>query len=168
VLSYIDLDPFLDLVAFQALKPELDLAVERTRQAKGYNLGRQTTLRRAKTYEQKMVAETCQWGKEMKNLPGLLGFIQTLPFEGIGRVLLLPDRTLRHQDPIANEFIWMQVGNKRFFVEVGGEQHYVTSTFAWFDASHFHGSEEPESGSYSLRVDGVFKESFRQTIRENS
>lgn len=92
-------------------------------------------------------------------------------FEEYGRVILFLNEpgtsTPMHRDypfPVSqkNQFIWLSLGNsKSFFVaDDNGTKHHITSRCAIFDNANWHGSEPCCHATWSLRVDGVFSESF--------
>lgn len=62
-----------------------------------------------------------------------------------------------------DEFIWLSLGNKKkFFIydETTNTKHYLNSPIGTFDATNYHGSEPGEFASWSIRVDGIFSDSF--------
>lgn len=106
----------------------------------------------------------------------LMEFIQTLPFRQTGRMIIIYDDVARagpaHRDhietDICHEFIWFRTNlTKRFYMadRTTGARKYVESHSAWFDTvNQFHGSDAHEGLSFSVRVDGVFTDSFRCQI----
>ncbi|MEJ7847036.1 MAG: hypothetical protein WKF92_02990 [Pyrinomonadaceae bacterium] len=106
----------------------------------------------------------------------LMAFIETLPFESTGRVLIIYDDEGRsvpaHRDhertDVCHDFIWFRTNLiKPFYVlnEVANEKLYVDSHSAWFDTvNQYHGSDAAEGLSFSIRVDGHFTEEFRRQI----
>jgi hypothetical protein len=114
--------------------------------------------------------------KEADEFSELMDFIETLPFEATGRMLIIYDdagtdvpahRDHLHAD-ICHEFVWFRTNlSKPFYVlnHRVGEKLYVESYSAWFDTvNQFHGSDPSEGLSFSIRVDGRFKEEFRRLI----
>ena len=106
----------------------------------------------------------------------LMDFIRTLPFKATGRMLIMYDDVPRevpaHRDhtetEILHDFIWFRTNlDKQFYVlnYVTGERKDVTGYSAWFDTvNQFHGSAAAGGLAFSIRVDGVFTEEFRQQI----
>ena len=108
--------------------------------------------------------------------PQLMDFIDTLPFDRRGRMLIIYDSGNRevpahrdHLEPdVCNEFIWFRTNLKKpFYVldTLSGRKEYVTSYSAWFDTvNQYHGCDPCEGLSFSIRVDGVFTADFKQRI----
>lgn len=106
----------------------------------------------------------------------LMDFIATLPFKATGRMLIMYDDICRpvpaHRDhtekELCHEFIWFRTNLRKPFYMLNhltGEKQYVESYSAWFDSvNQFHGSDEQEGLSFSIRVDGVFTDKFRKRI----
>jgi hypothetical protein len=106
----------------------------------------------------------------------LVDFIRTLPFQATGRILIIYDDAGKavpahcdHTDTdICHEFLWMRTNfNKPFYIlnHKTGEKCYVESHSAWFDSvNQFHGSDAVEGLSFSISVDGIFTDDFRQMI----
>ncbi|HEX8579326.1 MAG TPA: hypothetical protein VF655_07000 [Allosphingosinicella sp.] len=107
----------------------------------------------------------------------LMGFIDTLPFEAKGRMIIMYDDSGRpvsahrdHDSPdLCHEFIWFRTNlNKPFYMldPETGEKLYVRSHAAWFDTvNQYHGADSADGLSFSIRVDGRFSADFRQLIR---
>ena len=88
-------------------------------------------------------------------------------------------------DDWVSEFVWIRTGvgpAKRFFVrDADGEKRYVrggvengeegdsfsppsnesAAACVWFDDHHCHCTDTIEEACYSIRVDGVFNDTFR-------
>lgn len=108
----------------------------------------------------------------------LMNFISTLPFKATGRMLIMYDDAPRevpaHRDhvetDICNEFLWFRTNLKKPFYMLNhetGEKKYVETYSAWFDSvNQFHGSDPCEGLSFSIRVDGIFTDEFREKIPE--
>lgn len=106
----------------------------------------------------------------------LMKFIETLPFKAHGRMLIMYDDAGRevpaHRDheetEVCHEFIWFRTNlDKPFYMlnQHTGERLYVNSHSAWFDTvNQYHGSDPREGLSFSIRVDGIFTDEFRQRI----
>lgn len=114
-----------------------------------------------------------EWASEFS---GLMEFIETLPFERTGRILIIYDNVgsevPAHRDhletEVCHDFIWFRTNlRKPFYVynHHTREKLYVTSYSAWFDTvNQFHGSDAAAGLSFSVRVDGVFSPDFRKQI----
>jgi|SRR5688572_34266 len=106
----------------------------------------------------------------------LIDFIDTLPFESVGRILLIYDEggtpVPAHRDhestDICHEFIWFRTNkDKPFYLldHLSGEKKYVEGFSAWFDTvNQYHGSDAADGLTFSVRVDGRFNEEFRRRI----
>jgi len=106
----------------------------------------------------------------------LMDFLATLPFAATARMIIIYDfegnAVPAHRDHIehnvCNEFFWLRTNlDKRFFVldRETSEKLYVESHSAWFDTvGQYHGAEASEALTFSIRVDVVFTDSFRQQI----
>jgi hypothetical protein len=106
----------------------------------------------------------------------LMEFIQTLPFDRTGRMLIIYDdqglEVPAHRDhletEVCHDFIWFRTNlTKPFYVynHLTKEKLYVESYSAWFDTvNQFHGSDAAPGLSFSIRVDGVFNDQFRKEI----
>jgi len=112
----------------------------------------------------------------VNQFPELMDFIEGLPFQRKGRMLIIYDNEARvvpahrdHLDPnVCNEFIWMRTNFKKPFYVLDPEtdiKKYVESYSAWFDAvNQYHGSDAAEGLSFSIRIDGRFTDEFRSQI----
>lgn len=106
----------------------------------------------------------------------LIDFIATLPFSATGRMLIMYDPHGRavsaHRDhdstELCHEFIWLRTNlSKPFYMlnPESGERAYVSGHAAWFDTvNQFFGADASGALSFSIRVDGVFKDAFRSHI----
>lgn len=106
----------------------------------------------------------------------LMDFIATLPFAATGRMLIMYDASGRavsaHKDhdstDLCHEFIWFRTNRSKPFYMLDpetGERCYVEGHAAWFDTvNQFHGADASGELSFSIRVDGVFDDAFRQLI----
>jgi hypothetical protein len=69
---------------------------------------------------------------------------------------------------LCHEFVWFRTNlDKPFYMlDPGrGEKRYVESYCAWFDTvNQFHGSDARDGLTFSIRVDGVFDDTFRRRI----
>jgi hypothetical protein len=106
----------------------------------------------------------------------LMDFIETLPFQSKGRMLVIYDDSGKivpaHRDhlntEVCHEFIWFRTNfNKPLYMlnPSTNEKKYVEGYTAWFDSvNQYHGSDGGTGLSFSIRVDGKFTDEFRQKI----
>jgi len=106
----------------------------------------------------------------------LMEFIETLPFQATGRMLIMYDDQPRevpaHRDhtesEILHDFIWFRTNQNKPFYMLNvqtGEMQMVEGYSAWFDTvNQFHGSSAADSLAFSIRVDGIFTEDFKAQI----
>lgn len=117
----------------------------------------------------------------MLYFPQTLAFTRSLPFSEIGSVKilgLLPhcDGTVhRDGEPIdqktPDEFItFCPAGNKRLFLWDEGAQTRIEipAQIYWFNDFDYHGVAADPWFRYSVRVDGRFTDSFRETLRASA
>ena len=105
-----------------------------------------------------------------------MDFIDTLPFEAKGRILIIydagghavPAHRDHEREEVCHEFVWFRTNlSKPLYMldHRSGERVYVDSYTAWFDTvNQFHGSDATGQLSFSVRVDGRFTEDFRRRI----
>ena len=106
----------------------------------------------------------------------VMEFIETLPFQGTGRIMIMYDDHPRevpaHRDHTATEtlhdFIWFRTNLSKPFYMLNcqtDERKLVEGYSAWFDTvNQFHGSTAVDELAFSLRVDGVFTDEFKAKI----
>ena len=106
----------------------------------------------------------------------LMDFIATLPFRQTGRIIIMYDSSGRavtaHRDhdsaELCHEFIWFRTNFSKPFYMLNpdtGEKLYVGSHSAWFDTvNQYHGADASGGLSFSIRVDGIFTDEFRNRI----
>lgn len=106
----------------------------------------------------------------------LMDFIDTLPFQSKGRMLVIYDDSGKivpaHRDhldtEVCHEFIWFRTNfNKPLYMlnPDTNEKKYVEGCTAWFDTvNQYHGSDGGAGLSFSIRVDGKFTDEFRKKI----
>jgi hypothetical protein len=111
-----------------------------------------------------------------KYFPNLMKWISALPFAEIGRVLFFLHehdcKLLVHRDgvkytPHKNEFLWINpCGVKSFFIydEEKDIEHVVDSKAVFFNDLDMHGGHPNSKLTWSLRIDGVFKDEFRRQL----
>src|ERR1700722_17592696 len=111
--------------------------------------------------------------------PRLIAFVESLPFEAVGRCNILGLEADHHgtvhqdgdpDDPTAEQFITLcPRRNKRLFLwdEERREKTFVVSRAYWFNDHGYHGVEKDPYFRYSIRVDGVFEDAFvRELARD--
>ena len=106
----------------------------------------------------------------------LMRFVRTLPFESLGRVLLIFDDSglcvPAHRDHeatnICHDFIWFRTNLKKPFYVLNqntGEKKYIEGYTAWFDTvNQYHGSDAAKGLNFSFRVDGRFNRELKRKI----
>ena len=194
--SYKDLDPFIDVERLKALdgyirerierrvKEENDLAFYTgpfllKPDSKHLPGSRLVYLSRSEREENYYDLDDCslwQRSAEADEFSELTEFIDTLPFEAKGRIIIMYDSSGRavtaHKDhdtsELCHEFIWFRTNLDKPFYMLNpetGEQLYLTSHAAWFDTvNQFHGADASGALSFSIRVDGVFSDAFRAQV----
>ena len=101
--------------------------------------------------------------------------IDELPFEHHGRVILFsypPNSILiphkdSYMEPHQDEFITLQFNNReKFFIydELQNKKHYINSKVFFYNDRDFHGLDPMPYWTFSLRIDGPFKESFKKNV----
>jgi hypothetical protein len=108
--------------------------------------------------------------------PELMAFIETLPFQATGRMIIMYDDGGRpvsahrdHDSPdLCHEFIWFRTNLDKPFYMLNpgtGERRYVRGHSAWFDTvNQYHGADGSDGLTFSIRVDGRFDADFRRRI----
>jgi hypothetical protein len=194
--SYVDLDPFIDTDRLSALDAHIRERLERRSQdAKdlafytgpflldarqpylpGSRLVYLTQSQREQDYYDLDRTDLWRRTEDAELFPELMGFIDTLPFEATGRMIIMYDDSGRpvsahrdHDSPdLCHEFIWFRTNlDKPFFMlnPGSGEKLYVRSHAAWFDTvNQYHGADATGGLSFSVRVDGRFNADFRRLI----
>jgi len=114
--------------------------------------------------------------KDAELFARLMDFIDTLPFEAKGRMIIMYDDSGRpvsaHRDhdsaDLCHEFVWFRTNLGKPFYMLNpqtGEKLYVRSHAAWFDTvNQYHGADATDGLSFSIRVDGRFSPEFRRLI----
>jgi hypothetical protein len=194
--SYVDLDRFIDADRLRGLDGYIlerlrrrvqeakDLAFytgpflldERQPYLPGSRLVYLTQSEREQDYYDLDRAELWRRTEDAELFPELMSFIETLPFETTGRMIIMYDDSGRpvsaHRDhdsrDLCHEFIWFRTNfDKPFFMlnPESGAKLYVRSHAAWFDTvNQYHGADGTGGLSFSIRVDGRFSANFRRLI----
>lgn len=132
-------------------------------------------------------ADDCHWTDNAKHFPKLIEFIESMPFESIGRVLFFMTEanngTVPHFDVLNEEqravkphddFIWFTTkpDSKSVYVMDGDtlERTYPdpSKRFVWFNEMDYHGTEPVKHFSFSIRIDGKFKPEVRGQLTKGS
>jgi Rieske 2Fe-2S family protein len=114
-------------------------------------------------------------------LPKTVAFIESLPFEEIGRIVLFGieanDHAPAHRDSEPGKALSIAQSisfaphqgprKKRFYVcdPKGGNKTVIDAPIYWFNDADYHGVEADPFFRYSIRVDGVFDPAFVDEIR---
>jgi hypothetical protein len=131
----------------------------------------------------KAVASECEWTLNATLFPSLVKFIETLPFESIGRVLMFMtesnNKTVPHFDVLNEEqrkqkphddFIWFTTKPETKTIYVMDseslEKTYAdpSKRFVWWNEMDYHGTDAVPHFSFSIRIDGKFKPEVRNAI----
>ncbi len=130
-------------------------------------------------YRKKAYQESFDWTNNINNFPTLKVWLDNLigtVFKEYGRILFfLHEHDCQlplHRDGVAqvphkNEFIWINpTGIKKFYVynEDTQERHDVNSPAVFFNDLDMHGGDTNECMTWSLRIDGVFTDEFKQKL----
>lgn len=130
-------------------------------------------------WEDKHSGEGKDFTDEARRLfPRTVEFIESLPFEEIGRCVLFGieanDHAPAHRDSepgkalsIAQSVSFAPRAGKRFYVcdPTGGSKTVVETPIYWFNDMDYHGVEPDPFFRYSIRVDGVFEQGFVDRVR---
>jgi len=131
----------------------------------------------------KAVPEDCHWTDDAQHFPYLKEIIDTMPFTGIGRVILFMteanNSTVPHFDVLTqkqrqekgnDDFIWFNTkGNSKsvFVMDDETMTKYYPDTnkkFIWFNEMDYHGTDAVSHFSFSVRIDGKFKDHIKEKI----
>ncbi len=194
--SYKSLDPFIDVARLRALDSYLRDRLERRLQAAkdlafytgpflldgrdphlpGSRLVYLSQSEREQDYYDLDRTDLWHPTKDAEDFSELMDFIQTLPFEATGRMIIMYDDSGRavsaHRDhdrtDLCHEFVWFRTNLEKPFYMLNpksGQKLYVASHSAWFDTvNQYHGADATGALSFSIRVDGRFSEEFRRSI----
>lgn len=135
----------------------------------------------------KAVPEDCHWTEDAQHFPYLREIIDTMPFAGIGRVMLFMteanNSTVPHFDVLTqqqrqekpnDEFIWFNTKSNSKGIFVLDEEimlkHCLESDkkFIWFNEMDYHGTDAVPHFSFSIRIDGKFNDQVKEKIYGNS
>ncbi len=136
-------------------------------------------------WSEKSLAEGKDFTRLAKTFfPKTLAFVKRLPFEHIGRCNVMGleahDYGTLHRDGEPEElgasgepahFITIcPANNKRLYLwdEATCEKTYVPGRAYWFNDVDYHGVDADPFFRYSIRIDGVFRPDFLETLRDRS
>lgn len=78
-----------------------------------------------------------------------------------------PEETLPTAGESADEFIWITLDKRKqlyIYDEITNEKFYLTGYCNWFNSKALHGADPCMWANYSIKVDGVFSEEFRNKM----
>lgn len=65
-----------------------------------------------------------------------------------------------------DQFLWINLTDrKKFFILNDKEKIYIPCHCSWFNTNNYHGTDPVTQSCYSIRVDGVFSESFKNKFK---
>lgn len=123
--------------------------------------------------------QNATWTNSAKHFPNLVKYIETLPFESVGRVLFFttyPNAPIAtHRDSIVKEhkdhninlffsggdrksYVFDPKTNERIYLPPGSRSYY-------FNNRDFHGVDPEPKFRYTLRVDGTFNAELREKLK---
>jgi len=120
-----------------------------------------------------------EWTNNINNFPNLKIWLDSLlgkVFEQYGRILFFIHdhdcNLLLHKDGLTSvahkrEFIWFNpTGLKKFYIydEDTDTRHNVLTKAAFFNDLDMHGGDVTSQMTWSLRIDGVFTQQFREKL----
>jgi hypothetical protein len=130
--------------------------------------------------QNKSISKDCEWALDSKNFPSLVNLINSMPFEEVGRVIIFMteanNQTVPHfdgrtqNDRPNDDFIWFTTtdNRKNIFVMDGDTKEKIYSDtnrrFVWFNEMDYHGTDPVPEFSFSIRIDGKFKEDVKNLI----
>lgn len=130
-------------------------------------------------YMRKGSGEAYAWTNNINNFTGLRTWLDSLigtVFEQYGRILFFIHEhdcgLLLHRDglksvPHKNDFLWINpTALKKFYVydEDTNTRHDVLSKAAFFNDLDMHGGDVTSQMTWSLRIDGVFTQQFKEKL----
>lgn len=122
------------------------------------------------------------FSEEVRNIfPATCDYIRSLPFKSIGRCDLMGlesndhgtihrDNYQRLNNPPVMDFITIcPAGNKRLFLynAESREKVFISSKAYTFNDMNYHGVAADPFFRYSIRIDGVFTDEFKEQIRRS-
>lgn len=132
-------------------------------------------------YNFKHLSSHSKYTENSKYFPQFIKYIESLPFEEIGRVFIFVQEHFmplaEHRDSMNDDytdeltdFLWFTFDKNemRFWIrDEDNKKHYVESTCAWFNENDRHGSDGVPNATICIRVDGVFKPDFKEKVLQN-
>lgn len=192
---YIALDEYTDIHGFDQMVPEIWKIIDQENLEKGhyYPISARAKdeqpefefmrVREADVWTNKNKAIHCHWMPVAEKLSCLKDFLNTLPFEEVGRVKIFVNAagsfTKNHRDhndcyirspeevTHGNEFLWISSHPQRklhMYDPVENKCIVANSRALFFNEIDLHGSDVFVERNFSLRVDGRFSEELRKKI----
>ena len=138
-------------------------------------------LRSSPRYDFNDRPDLCVDTPAMSNFTSLVPWLHRLPFKGVGRVLFFIQSEAvelpQHRDgyrkveysegsPAAAEFLIFRGSYQPVYVldEKSNTKHYLKGVSSWFNSNDIHGSDVTNRLTWSLRVDGLFTDSFKEAL----
>jgi hypothetical protein len=133
-------------------------------------------------WEDKHTGEGKAFTEEAREVfPRTVGFIESLPFREIGRVVIFGleanDHAPAHRDAepgksveIGHSISFCPRGDKRLYLcdPARGSYTPVAARAYWFNDMDYHGVEADPYFRYSVRIDGVFERAFLRALEEDA
>ena len=124
-----------------------------------------------------------EWNQmALRLFPKLVDFIENMPLEGIGRVIIMAidsnkkvtthidDQFSHNQEiPEYDRLLNISFGTKKrlyMYDPITKKKDYFVGRINWIDVSDWHGIDPSPQYTYSVRVDAKLNKEFRQTIRD--
>lgn len=127
----------------------------------------------------KTSADKSTWSISSKHFPKIIKYVESLPFESIGRILFFttyPNAPIvTHRDSLVKEhkdhninlfftggdrqsYIYDPVNEEKIYLESGARSYF-------FNNRDFHGVEAESRFRYTLRVDGTFNKDLQEKLK---
>lgn len=113
--------------------------------------------------------------------PKLIEFVQSLPFQQIGRCNIMGLQSFDHgtvhrdgdpdeQDEPDHFITFVPGGEKRLFLwdSVERREVFIAGRAYWFNDFDYHGVEAAPYFRYSIRVDGIFRDDFLKQLKHDT
>jgi hypothetical protein len=133
--------------------------------------------------QNKSISADCSWTPDSQYFTQLIQFVNSLPFESIGRVVIFMteanNQTVPHFDAGTveqrnskphDDFIWFTTRSetKNIYVMDGVtlEKTYasIDRRFVWWNEMDYHGTDPVSHFSFSIRIDGKFLPDIKQRL----
>jgi hypothetical protein len=138
-------------------------------------MGQTLTLQKPLAHKPHKYAGECVDTDSTANFPLLMEWINRLPiFESIGRVNMFfnapGEASATHRDQWAgypDNYVLINLHPDRkqlFILDDQHQEHVITSRACCFDNRNYHGSRGLHSYGWTLRVDGIFRQSWAESL----